>query len=96
MKPLTNSDQINIDTFKGLLNMLSNDIKDAKQGNTPQNVKADLVFKLSKQRANLLQNAKDNYPHINWITETLGEETGFKRAENNTFKLKALSKLKLI
>lgn len=67
MKNLTYSDQVNIEAFKQLLKMLSNDIKEAKQGNTPPNEKAHNVFKLSIQRADLLQNAQKNYPQINWI-----------------------------
>lgn len=71
MKPLTKSDITNIEAYKELLNMLNNDIEQAKIGlNTPQE-KAHLVFNLSRQRSDLIAMAKKNYPLINWVQETI-------------------------
>lgn len=71
MKPLNKSDLANIEAYRELLNMLNNDIEQAKTGlNTPQE-KAHLIFLLSQQRSDLIQNAKKNYPNINWIQETI-------------------------
>lgn len=71
MKPLNKSDLANIEAYKQLLNMFNNDIEQAKTGlNTPQE-KAHLIFLLSQQRSDLIQNAKKNYPNVNWIQETI-------------------------
>lgn len=97
MKNITNydlfcsSDLINIETFKQLLKMLSNDIKDAKQNNTPPNEKAKIVFSLSIQRADLLQNAQKNYPQINWIDKTL-TDTPHNEARKQNIKLITMNK----
>jgi len=66
MKELTYSDQINIDTFKQIIRCLGNDIEDVKKGKTAPSQKIIMIFKLSQQRADLLLNAKKNYPNIKW------------------------------
>lgn len=76
MKQLTKSDLINIETFKGLLKMLDNDIKDVKQSTLIPQLKASKVFLLTIQRSNLISNAASNYPQINWIDEVVGLRNG--------------------
>lgn len=95
MKNLTKSDLINIDTFKGLLKMLSNDIKEAKGSNAAPEVKAQNVFKLSVQRSQLINNAASNYPQINWIDETIGPKFKYSRAVSFFRRHDACIKLKI-
>ena len=71
MKPLNKSDLANIEAYKQLLNMLNNDIEQAKTGLNLPHEKAHLIFLLSQQRSDLIQNAKKNYPNVNWIQETI-------------------------
>jgi len=71
MEPLSKSDLANIEAYKQLLNMFNNDIEDAKNSMNTPHEKAHLVFLLSQQRSNLIQNAKKNYPLINWVQETI-------------------------
>lgn len=66
MKELTKSDQINIDTFKQLIKCLGNDLEDVKKGTATISQKTIMIFRISQQRADLIQNAKLNYPHIKW------------------------------
>jgi hypothetical protein len=90
MKPLTKSDLANIEAYKQLLTMLNNDIETAKNSmNTPQE-KAHLVFNLSQQRSNLIQNARKNYPDINWVREAINLNSDVKK-----FKDKVIFKLNL-
>jgi hypothetical protein len=90
MKPLTKSGLANIEAYKQLLNMLNNDIETAKNSmNTPQE-KAHLVFNLSQQRSDLIQNAKKNYPAINWVLEAINSKSDVKK-----FKDKVIFKLNL-
>ena len=88
MKPLNKSDLANIEAYKQLLNMLNNDIEQAKTGlNTPQE-KAHLIFLLSQQRSDLIQNAKKNYPNVNWIQETIKLNKDVKKIKQDViFKL---------
>jgi hypothetical protein len=44
MKNLTKSDLINIEALKGVLRMLSNDIKDVKNSNTAPSEKANKIM----------------------------------------------------
>jgi hypothetical protein len=90
MKPLTKSDLANIEAYKQLLTMLNNDIENAKNSmNTPQE-KAHLVFLLSQQRSDLIQNARKNYPAINWVLEAINSKSDVKK-----FKDKVIFKLNL-
>ena len=90
MKPLNKSDLANIEAYKQLLNMFNNDIEDAKNSmNTPQE-KAHLVFLLSQQRSDLIQNARKNYPDINWVREAINLNSDVKK-----FKDKVIFKLNL-
>lgn len=66
MKELTHSDQINIETYKQLIKSLNNDLEDVKKGTATQSQKIIMIFKLSQQRADLILNAKLNYPDIKW------------------------------
>ena len=88
MKPLSKSDLANIQAYRELLNMLNNDIEQAKTGlNTPQE-KAHLVFNLSRQRSDLIATAKKNYPAINWVQETIKLNKDIKKIKQNViFKL---------
>jgi len=88
MKPLTKSDLANIEAYKQLLTMLNNDIENAKNSmNTPQE-KAHLVFLLSQQRSDLIQNAKKNYPTVNWVREAINLNSDIKKIKDKViFKL---------
>jgi hypothetical protein len=88
MKPLTKSDLANIEAYKQLLTMLNNDIENAKNSmNTPQE-KAHLVFLLSQQRSDLIQNARKNYPDINWVREAINLNSDVKKIKDKViFKL---------
>ena len=95
MKNLTKSDLINIEAFKGLLNMLANDIKQAKGDKPPPEVKARLVFKLSIQRSQLMNNAASNYPQINWIDFATGPDNTHDKDIIIELKAKTLNRLGL-
>jgi hypothetical protein len=88
MEPLNKSDLANIEAYKQLLNMFNNDIEDAKNSmNTPQE-KAHLVFLLSQQRSDLIQNAKKNYPNVNWVREAINLNNDVKKIKDRViFKL---------
>lgn len=94
-KQLTHSDELNIQVFKNLIASQNKDIEEVKKGNATESEKAIQIFASSNQRAHLIQNATKNYPHINWYNIGLGEESGFKQAERNTLRLKALYRLNL-
>ena len=66
MKPLTYSDNINIEAFKQLIRCLGNDIEDAKASKAANTEKIISIFKLSQQRADLVLNASRSYPQIKW------------------------------
>ena len=88
MNLYSKSDLANIEAYKQILNMLNNDIEQAKTGlNTPQE-KAHLVFNLSRQRSDLIATAKKNYPLINWVQETIKLNKDIKKIKQNViFKL---------
>lgn len=67
MKELTYGDQINIEVFKQIIKCLNNDIEDVKKSSATQSRKTIAIFKLSQARADLILNAKKNYPEINWL-----------------------------
>lgn len=89
MKQLSKSDILNIETYKGLLAMLQNDIVYIKGGTATPKQKANLLMEVSRQRSKLIQNATANYPHINWVSEAIEERTAFQESEHNTIRLKA-------
>lgn len=89
MAQLTKSDELNIETYKGLLAMLQNDIVYIKGGTATAKQKANLLMEVTRQRSKLIENATANYPHINWINEAIGERTAFKESEMNIIRLKA-------
>ncbi len=95
MKNLTKSDLINIEAFKQLLKCVSNDIKDVKRGTAAASEKANQIMKLYRQRIQLINQAADKYPHINWLDESIGQETGFDRSLKDTIRMKIESKLGL-
>lgn len=95
MKDLTKSDLINIETFKSLIKLTNNEIKDAKHRNATNSEKANEVFNLHTQKAHLIQNATKNYPHINWIEESEGPESAFKDSLITTARMKIESRLGL-
>ena len=90
MKPLNKSDLANIEAYKQLLNMFNNDIEDAKNSMNTPHEKAHLVFLLSQQRSDLIQNAKKNYPNVNWVREAINLNSDVKK-----FKDKVIFKLNL-
>ena len=82
MNLYSKSDLANIQAYRELLNMLNNDIEQAKTGlNTPQE-KAHLVFNLSRQRSDLIAMAKKNYPEINWVQETIKLNKDIKKIKD--------------
>jgi len=88
MKPLNKSDLANIEAYKQLLNMFNNDIEDAKNSMNTTHEKAHLVFLLSQQRSDLIQNAKKNYPDINWVREAINLNGDIKKIKDKViFKL---------
>lgn len=88
MKNLTKSDLINIEAFKQLIKCVSNDIKDVKEGTSAPSEKADQVFKLTRQRVQLINQATGKYPHIDWIKEAIGIENGFEVSRKETARMK--------
>lgn len=90
MKPLTKSDLANIEAYKELLNMLNNDIEQAKTGLNTQQEKAHLVFNLSRQRSELIATARKHYPAINWVLMAINSKSDVKK-----FKDKVIFKLNL-
>ena len=95
MKHLTKSDLINIEAFKGLINMVSNDIKEVKQGTAEPSEKANKIIQLYRQRINLIIQASDKYGHINWLDETLSPNTDNKRMLTDTIKANIFTRLNL-
>ena len=95
MKQLTNSDLININALKTVLKMISNDIKDVKASNSAPSEKAKQIFNLYTHKGRLLNQATEHYPHINWINETLGEETSFESSFKTTAKMKIETRFNL-
>jgi hypothetical protein len=95
MKPLTKSDLVNIDAFKALLRLVSNDIKDVKASSAAPNEKAKQIFKLYRDKGRLLNQATEKYPQINWLNEALGPETGLEVANKQTIKMKIEAKFNL-
>ena len=89
MNNLTKSDLINIETFKSLIRLTNTEIKEVKSRTSAPSEKAIEVFNLHTQKAHLIQNAGKAYPHIDWINESEGTETGFKRSLIDTARLKA-------
>ena len=53
-----------------------------------RNQKADQVFKLTRQRIQLINQATGKYPHINWINEAIGIENGFEVSRKETARTK--------
>jgi hypothetical protein len=95
MKNLTKSDLVNIEALKAVLIMLSNDIKDVKaKVDIPAN-KAENIFALYRQKAQLINSAADKYPHINWLNVALGEETNSERSLKDTVRIKIETRLNL-
>jgi hypothetical protein len=95
MKNLTKSDLVNIEALKAVLIMLSNDIKDVKaKVDIPSN-KAEKIFALYRQKAQLINSATDKYPHINWLNVALGEETNSERSLKDTVRIKIETRLNL-
>lgn len=88
MKNLTKSDLINIEAFKQLIKCVSNDIKDVKEGAAAPSEKANQVFKLTRQRVQLINQATGKYPHIDWIKEAIGIENGFEVSRKETARMK--------
>lgn len=88
MKSLTKSDLINIEALKQLIKCVSNDIKDAKEGTAAPSEKADQVFKLTRQRVQLINQATGKYPHIDWVKEAIGIENGFEVSRKETARMK--------
>ncbi len=71
MKDLTKSDLINIEAYKAIIKMISNDIRDIVKGTSATSEKIKMIFELSQKRADILHTACINYPHIYWIYETI-------------------------
>jgi len=92
MKQLTKSDLINIDAFKALLRLVSNDIKDVKNSSSADSDKAKQIFKLYRQRMQSINQAGEKYPQINRYNEALGLETGFESSNKQTIKMKIEAK----
>jgi len=95
MKNLTKSDMINIEAFKSLIQLIVNDIKEVKaKADIPAN-KAEKIFALYRQKAQLINSAADKYPHINWLNVALGEETNSERSSKDTVRIKIETRLNL-
>lgn len=71
MKNLSHSDLINIDAFKSILRMITNDIEDLKTSKLPIEERNNMLFELSNTRSNVIKNARKSYPDINWVTEII-------------------------
>lgn len=82
MNLYSKSDLANIEAYKELLNMFNKDIEQAKTGLNPPHEKAHLIFNLSRQRSDLIQNAKKNYPLINWVQETIKLNKDIKKIKD--------------
>jgi len=89
MKHLTKSDLVNIDAFKALLRLVSNDITAVKQSDKEPSAKSQEIFKLYRQKAQLIQQATDKYPEINWINEALGDKLPSETEFYSLAKIKA-------
>lgn len=79
---LTHSDILNIEVYKGLIKTINNDIQDVKNSNGDPHYKAKIIFKLTQDRSNLIQNARKNYPQINWVSEAI--QLNKKRVDKET------------
>lgn len=88
MKNLTKSDLINIEAFKGLIQMVSNDIKDVKASTAAPSEKANKIMKLYRQRIQLINQANDKYSHINWLEESIGPQGSFNSSVKDTARMK--------
>lgn len=88
MKNLTKSDLLNIEAFKGLINMVSNDIKDVKNSKATTGDKAAKIMQLYRQRIQLISQASEKYSHINWLDEAIGTDNGFNRSLIETVRMK--------
>ena len=88
MKHLTKSDLLNIEAFKGLINMVSNDIKEVKQGIATPSDKANKIMQLYRQRVQLINQANEKYSHINWLDEAIGTDNSFDRTLKDTARIK--------
>ena len=88
MKNLTKSDLINIEALKAVLKMVSNDIKEVKDNTTAPCDKVKEIFKLYRQRTQLINQATEKYPHINWYDEAMGPDTSFNRSLIDTARMK--------
>lgn len=74
MKNYTKSDQVNIEAFKALIKLVNNDIREVKEGSSAPCERAKQIFKLYQRKSNLIENAKQQYPEIDWITIAVGRE----------------------
>lgn len=88
MKPLTKSDLINIESLKGVLKMINNDIKDLKTSPTAPSEKTSKLITLHRQRAQIVSQGNSKYPHINWLDEAVGPDNGFNRSLIDTARMK--------
>lgn len=95
MKHLTKSDLINIEAFKGLLHMVSNDIKELKASSSAASEKADNILVLYLQRMQLINQASEKYNHINWLEVAIGPENSFERSVRDTARMKIEAKFNL-
>jgi hypothetical protein len=88
MKHLTKSDLLNIEAFKGLINMVSNDIKEVKLSTAAPSEKANKIMQLYRQRIQLISQATEKYSHINWLDEAIGTDNSFDRSLKDTARIK--------
>lgn len=92
MKPSTKSDLINIESLKGVLKMINNDIKDVKGSASAPSEKASKLMTLHRQRAQIINQGNSKYPHINWLDEAIGPDNGFNRSLIETARMKIENK----